>query len=80
MLEFIGDVRRRLFVAEPHEWNGVVRDITAQMERPGMLVDAEKVSIFMADHYRQKAHWERFAMMLREGCPCDHCNGGDTGE
>jgi hypothetical protein len=70
-MENIGIVRRGLFISEPHEWNGIVRDITAQLERPGELVDAEKVCIFLADHYRQKAHWERFAMMLREGCPCD---------
>ena len=63
-MEFIGDVRRRLLVQVECEWNGVVRDITAQMERPGKMVDAEKVCIFIADHYRAKAHWARFHQSL----------------
>jgi hypothetical protein len=59
-MEFIGTVRRRLFIDEPHEWNGVVRDVTAKMECPGKLVDAEQVCKFIVRFYRERAHWARF--------------------
>jgi hypothetical protein len=56
-LEFIGTVRQRLFISESHEWNGLVRDITARYETAGMLVDAERVSVALADFYRDRVHW-----------------------
>ena len=59
-LEFIGDLRRRLFADVDCEWNGVVRDITAQMERPGMLVNAGLVCVHLSEFYRARAHWARF--------------------
>lgn len=54
-LEFIGDVRRRLFVDVDCEWNGDVRDITAKLEQPGMLVDSELVIRTLSRLYRNKA-------------------------
>lgn len=66
--EFIGTVRRRLFVDHDCEWNGVVREITAQLERDE-LVNTEIVCIHLAEHYRIKAHWARFrdALTQRSG-------------
>jgi hypothetical protein len=59
-MEFIGNVRRRLFAPVDCDWNGVVRDITAQMEQPGELVNAELVCVHIAEFYRIRAHWARF--------------------
>lgn len=59
VMEFIGDVRRRLFAHLDCEWNGVVRDITAQMERPGGLVNTDVVCVHIAEFYRSRAHWVR---------------------
>jgi len=69
MMEFIGSVRRRLFAHTDCEWNGVVRDITAQMERPGGLVNTGLVYVQLAEFYRARAHWERFkeALTMKEG-------------
>jgi hypothetical protein len=58
--EFIGKVRYRLFADHDCEWNGVVREITAQLERPGELVNTEVVCVHLAEYYRVKAHWARF--------------------
>lgn len=63
-MEFIGDVRRRLFAHADCEWDGIVRDITAQMERPGQFVNTELVCVHLAEFYRQKAHWARFQEAL----------------
>jgi hypothetical protein len=60
IMEFIGNVRRRLFVPVDCEWNGVVRDITAEMEQPGELVNDELVYVHIAEFYRIRAHWARF--------------------
>ena len=57
--EFIGKVRHRLFVDGVHEWNGIVRDITAQLEKDE-LVNAEIVCIHLAEFYRARAHWANF--------------------
>lgn len=62
--EFIGDVRRRLFADVDCEWNGVVRDITAQMERSEM-VNTELVCVQLAEFYRARAHWARFQQAMR---------------
>lgn len=67
MREFIGDVRRRLFANVDCEWNGVVRDITAQMER-NETVNTELVLIQLAEFYRARAHWVRFQEAMR-GAP-----------
>jgi hypothetical protein len=63
-IQFIGDVRRRLFAHVDCEWNGVVRDITAQMERPGMLVNSDLVCVQLAEFYRQRAHWAKLQLLL----------------
>ena len=63
--EFIGMVRYRLFIDEPHEWNGVVRDITAQLEHEE-TVNTEMVIIQLAEFYRARAHWENFKQMMLE--------------
>lgn len=63
-VQFIGDVRRRLFVDHDCEWNGIVREITAQFERPGELVSSDLVCVHLAEHYRMKAHWANFRMSL----------------
>ena len=62
--ELIGNVRRRLFAHTDCEWNGVVRDITAQMERPGELINTELVCVHIAEFYRSRAHWARFQAAL----------------
>lgn len=72
-MEFIGDVRRRLFAHVDCEWNGVVRDITAKMERDE-LVNAELVCVHLAEFYKARAHWANFQESL-EGCGC---NGWDA--
>lgn len=54
--EFIGDVRRRLFVDHEDEWNGVVREITASLEFRGEQVDASRVCAEIAKFYRSRAH------------------------
>jgi|HubBroStandDraft_4_1064222.scaffolds.fasta_scaffold00021_82 hypothetical protein len=63
--EFIGKVRHRLFVDHDCEWNGVVREITAQLERDEM-VNADIVCVHLAEHYRIKAYWARFQAALAE--------------
>ena len=65
MREFIGTVRRRLFANQDCEWNGVVRDITAQMERDE-TVNTELVCVHLAEFYRARAHWANFKQALRE--------------
>jgi len=63
---FIGDLRRRLFLDVDHEWNGVVRDITAQCETKEMEVDPEIVNIELADFYRKRATLALFQLNLQE--------------
>jgi len=62
--EFIGTVRHRLFVGHDCEWNGIVRDITAQMEREEM-VNTEQVLVQIAEFYRARAHWTNFKANLK---------------
>ena len=52
---FIGDLRRKLFIPVEHEWNGIVRDITAKYEHPGGEVDAETVCLAISKFYRNRA-------------------------
>jgi hypothetical protein len=63
---FIGDLRRRLFLDVDHEWNGVVRDITAQCETEGMEVNPEIVNMELADFYRKRASLALFRLNLQE--------------
>jgi hypothetical protein len=51
----IGTLRRRLFIPVDHEWNGIVRDITARYEHSGEEVDEELVCAAMARFYRDRA-------------------------
>jgi hypothetical protein len=52
---FIGDLRRQLFISVDHEWNGVVRDITASCETSGERVDSIEVCSKIAKFYRGRA-------------------------
>ncbi len=54
-LEDIGIVRRRLFTDRDSKWNGTVRDITATLEVPGMLVDEVEVLKALATHLVDQA-------------------------
>jgi hypothetical protein len=71
MMAFIGDVRRRLFIEEPHEWNGIVRDITARCETGEMRVDPDLVATKLNEFYRGRASLAlmqmRFFKLYREG-------------
>jgi hypothetical protein len=61
---FIGDARRKLFISGTHEWNGVVRDITASVETEGEQVNMEEVEEKIKDFYIAKAHWAIFKMAI----------------
>jgi hypothetical protein len=50
----IGTLRRRLFIPIDHEWNGIVRDITAEYEYDEK-VDVELVCDAMARFYENRA-------------------------
>ena len=39
----IGFVRRDLFLPQECGWNGLVREVTAELEQPGMWVDEREV-------------------------------------
>jgi hypothetical protein len=52
---FIGDLRRQLFIPVDHEWNGIVRDVTAQCETEGMEVNQTMVEDELASVYRKRA-------------------------
>lgn len=60
---FIGTLRRRLFIPVDHEWNGVVRDITATFEHEEM-VDPARVEAEIAKFYRNRATLALFRMNL----------------
>jgi hypothetical protein len=67
-LEFIGKVRRRLFINGTREWNGVVRDVTAQLER-FELVDVSQVCELIGKFYRDRAHWANFQQAMMKAAP-----------
>jgi len=52
---FIGDARRKLFVDEPNEWNGLVRDISAALEDDQEQVDMDDVCDVIRRVYRNRA-------------------------
>jgi hypothetical protein len=62
---YIGDLRRKLFIPVDHEWNGVVREITAEYEESGGDVDAEVVSVAMGKYYRAYAHTANIKLNFR---------------
>jgi len=62
--EFIGDVRRRFFVDVECEWNGVIRDLTAQMEHKEH-VNTGLFLVHLAEFYRARAHWANFCDAMR---------------
>ena len=51
----IGTLRRRLFVNHSDEWNGIVREVTADFEEPGGVVDFWIVRKHLAAIYRARA-------------------------
>jgi hypothetical protein len=66
MREFIGKVRYRLFTPFDSEWNGVVRQITAEMEHEE-TVNTELVCVHLAEFYRARAHWANFKNAVSAG-------------
>jgi len=60
----IGDVRRELFLSGTHKWNGVVRDVTAKLEHPGMLVDKIEVLKALATRLTNEALANELAASL----------------
>ena len=52
---FIGDLRRKLFIPIEHEWNGIVRDITAKYETSGEDVNPDLVCDALARFYKDRA-------------------------
>lgn len=59
-LEDIGNVRRSLFLRVDHPWNGIVRDVTAQLEIDGM-VNREAVLRELTRHIRSLALMQSLA-------------------
>ena len=55
MLRFIGDVRRELFLPMSCEWNGVVREVTADLEQGDAQVDQVAVLKRLAKYLRNVA-------------------------
>jgi hypothetical protein len=52
---YIGTARRTLFVDEPNEWNGFVREITATFEDGNEQVDMDDVCDIIMRIYRMRA-------------------------
>ena len=54
---YIGDLRRRLFIDVDHEWNGVVREMTAKYEKSGGEGEVNEEPVFkaVAEFYRNRA-------------------------
>jgi hypothetical protein len=55
MLRNIGDLRRELFLPDECDWNGRVREVTAELELHGMLVDEAEVLKELAAQLRNEA-------------------------
>ena len=65
---YIGELRRKLFIEVDHEWNGVVRDITAKYETTGEMVDPEVVCLALQRFYKNRAS----LAMLRLALSVEH--------
>ena len=61
----IGDVRREFFLDGSHPWNGMVRDVSAQLEQPGMLVDPALVLKELAKRLQSMAIAQEFSSAFR---------------
>jgi hypothetical protein len=66
MMRPIGDVRRELFLDGSHKWNGVVRDVTAELEVKGGTVDEAAVFKKLAKHLGQVALTLELAFQLKQ--------------
>ena len=69
-MKYIGDLRRELFLPTECAWNGVVRDVTANLEEPGMRVDKVAVLKRLAEYLRNIA--------LRNELAGETAPGGET--
>jgi hypothetical protein len=55
MVKPIGDVRRGLFLPYECDWNGRVREVTAELELDGGMVDEAEVLKELAAQLRNEA-------------------------
>ncbi len=59
---FIGQLRRQLFIDGTHEWNGLVRDVTAECEQDYGMVSPELVTYVLSFVYRHRASMARYSL------------------
>ena len=64
---YIGELRRKLFIDVDHEWNGVVRDMTAKYETSNEQVDSDLVCHAIQRFYQDRASLEFLRSTLTNG-------------